>query len=195
VQPFGAQILTRVGRSDNPDSSMKTISRRSAAHLFFERGQGLALPRQHGLVVALDGSSLGFLRAEAHRAEQPPDMDLAEAHAVQPFDEGPHPFEGPQLGAEAVGNSALQQPRTQRVELLGVELPRTTRGHRAQGLDAAFIKPGLPRVRRLPCHAHRAGRLRGRLASQHQPSSAHHACAWLRPSWPCTDSPITLMIG
>jgi hypothetical protein len=34
VQPLGAQVLTRVGRSDSPDSSMKTISRRSAAHFF-----------------------------------------------------------------------------------------------------------------------------------------------------------------
>ena len=34
VQPFGAQVLTRVGRSDKPDSSMKTISRRSVAHFF-----------------------------------------------------------------------------------------------------------------------------------------------------------------
>lgn len=28
AQPLGAQMLTRVGRSDSPDSSMKTISRR-----------------------------------------------------------------------------------------------------------------------------------------------------------------------
>jgi hypothetical protein len=34
VQPSGAQVRTRVGRSDNPDSSMKTISLRSAAHFF-----------------------------------------------------------------------------------------------------------------------------------------------------------------
>ena len=34
VQPLGAQVLTRVGRSLSPDSSMKTISRRSAEHFF-----------------------------------------------------------------------------------------------------------------------------------------------------------------
>jgi hypothetical protein len=34
VQPLGAQVRTRVGRSDRPDSSMKTISRRWAAHFF-----------------------------------------------------------------------------------------------------------------------------------------------------------------
>jgi hypothetical protein len=34
VQPLGAQVLTRVGLSDRPDSSMKTISLRSAAHFF-----------------------------------------------------------------------------------------------------------------------------------------------------------------
>jgi hypothetical protein len=34
VHRLGAEVRTRVGRSDRPDSSMKTISRRSAAHLF-----------------------------------------------------------------------------------------------------------------------------------------------------------------
>lgn len=34
VHPLSAQVRTRVGRSDSPDSSMKTISRRSARHFF-----------------------------------------------------------------------------------------------------------------------------------------------------------------
>ena len=34
VHPLSAQVRTRVGRSDSPDSSMKTISRRSATHFF-----------------------------------------------------------------------------------------------------------------------------------------------------------------
>jgi hypothetical protein len=34
VRPLRAQVRTRVGRSDKPDSSMKTISLRSAAHFF-----------------------------------------------------------------------------------------------------------------------------------------------------------------
>lgn len=35
------QVRTRVGRSDRPDSSMKTISRRSAAHIFLGAGHVL----------------------------------------------------------------------------------------------------------------------------------------------------------
>lgn len=34
VQPLGAQVRTRVGRSERPDSSIKMISRRSTAHFF-----------------------------------------------------------------------------------------------------------------------------------------------------------------
>jgi hypothetical protein len=108
VQPLGAQVRTRVGRSDRPDSSMKTISRLWAAH-FFERRPSLALPRQHRRLVAFNGAALRPLRAEAHRPEQAPDVHFAEAHAVQPLDDGAHPLERPQLGAEVVGHGAFQQ--------------------------------------------------------------------------------------
>jgi hypothetical protein len=81
-------------------------------------------------------------------------VDLAEAHAIQPLDEDAHAFERPQLGAEVVGHGALEQGLAQRIELLGVEPRRAARGHRAQRVNAAFIEPGLPRVRGLPGHAH-----------------------------------------
>jgi hypothetical protein len=69
VQPLGAHVLTRVGRSDSPDSSMKTISRCSAAH-FFERGPALAFPRQHRLLIALHGPSLAHGRSLEHAADR-----------------------------------------------------------------------------------------------------------------------------
>jgi hypothetical protein len=158
---------------------MKTISLRSAAH-FFERRPGLALPRQHGGLVALDGPALGLLRAEAHGPEQPPDVHLAEAHAVQALDEGAHALERPQLGAEVVGQGALEQGAAQRGELPGIELCRSARGHRAQCVDAAFIEPGLPCVCGLARHAHRLGSFRRALARQHQASRAHPlACCFV----------------
>ncbi|MGF6267278.1 hypothetical protein OKW49_008272 [Paraburkholderia youngii] len=68
LHPLGAQVRTRVGRSERPDSSMKTISRPWAAY-FLERGPNLALPGQHRLFVARDRSALRLLRAESQGAQ------------------------------------------------------------------------------------------------------------------------------
>lgn len=133
----------RVGRSDNPDSSMKAIGLPWAEH-FFERRPGLALPLVHGRIVALDGAPLGLLRAEAHAAQYAPDMYFAESDAIQALDERAHPLERPQLSTRAVRQCPLQQHRPQTLSLPGVELPRPPDCHRPQGIDVAFIKPSLP---------------------------------------------------
>jgi hypothetical protein len=159
---------------------MKTISRRSAAHLFFKRRPGLVLPRQHGGFVAFDGPAFGLLRAEAHRPEQAPDMHLAEAHAVQALDEHANTFERPKLGAEVMHHCTLKQRAAQRRELPGIELRRPASDHRAQCVDAAFIEPRLPGVRGLSRHTDRPGDLGGRLACQHQaPRSHSFACGFV----------------
>ena len=152
---------------------MKTITRpwRLA---FFERRPGLALPRLHGIVVALDSPTLGLLYRKAQIAQQAPDLRLPELDAVQPLDEYAHALECPQLGAESVLGRALQQDAAQGLQLLLVQPRRPTAGgHGAQSVDTTLIEHRLPGVRGLPRHAHRMRCLRGRLASQQHSSSLH----------------------
>lgn len=84
VCPLGAQVRTRVGRSLMPDSSMKKI-RRPLRWAFFERGPGAALELPHRFFVALDGTPLWLLGAQAQIAQNAPDVRRAETHAVQAF--------------------------------------------------------------------------------------------------------------
>lgn len=150
VWPLGAQVRTRVGRSLRPDSSMKTINRPSRL-AFFERGPGLVLPRLHGILVALDGATLGLLHREPQAAEDAPDLRLPELDPVQALDENAHTLERPQLGAEAVLRRAPQQRTSQCLQLLVVQTRRaTSRGHRSQCIDATFIEHRLSHVRGLP---------------------------------------------
>jgi hypothetical protein len=121
-------------------------------------------------------------------------MHFAEAHAAQPFNEDSHALECPQLGAELVGHGALEQRGTQRIELLAIQLRRPARDHRAQCAEAALIESSLPGVRGLPRHTNQLG---GLCRSCPPASTALRApdCGGLRPSCPCTASPIKYLIG
>jgi len=110
-------------------------------------------------------------------------VHLAEGDTIQLPDEFAYPLERPQLGTEAMRQRAMQQRRAKTVELLRIELRRPPCGHGTQGVDAAFIKPRLPGVCRLPGDADCLGRFGRRLPSQHQPASAHSlACGLVHSS-------------
>jgi hypothetical protein len=101
---------------------------------------------------------------------------------VQALDEGAHPLERPQLGAEAVCQRPLQQRGAQTLTLPRVQLPWAADGHASQRIDAAFIEPGLRGVCRLSSDTNRMCRLRRRLARQHQPPGANPlACRFVLP--------------
>lgn len=61
VCPLGAQVRTRVGRSLNPDSSMRTTVRPSR-RAFFEQGPAFGLPLGDGGLVALQRLSIPMPR-------------------------------------------------------------------------------------------------------------------------------------
>jgi hypothetical protein len=67
----------------------------------------------------------------------------------------------------------LQQRAAQAFELLRIQLGRASRRHVAQGVDAAFIEPSLPRVHGLACHANHCCGLCRRLACQQQSPGAY----------------------
>ena len=170
--PLGAQVRTRVGRSLMPDSSTKTINRPSR-WAWFKRWPGAALPTAYSILVSLDGTLFGLLGTEAKRAQNAPDMALAEAHAVYALDERTHALERPQLGAKPMLGWTLQEGRTQAAQLRWVQLRRPTAlGHCAQSINAALIKQCLPRVHGLACYANGQRHLGAALALlQHSPSA------------------------
>ena len=64
---------------------------------FFKGLPGSPFPGTHRIIIALDGALLGLLRAEAQRTQDAPDLRLAKAHALHPFDDDIHAFERTQL--------------------------------------------------------------------------------------------------
>lgn len=153
-----------------PDSSTKTISRLSR-RAFFKGRPGPTLPVAHGILVALDGPLLGLLRAKTQRAQDAPNLRLAKANAVHAFDDCAHTLERPQFSAKSVFSGTLQEGRTNSCQLLLIELGRApSLGHLSQGIDSAFIEQSLPRVHRLPSHAHSQRHLGAALARQQQPT-------------------------
>lgn len=60
----------------------------------------------------------GYLRAEAERAQDAPDLRLAKANAVHAFDDSPHTFERPEFGAKSLFSGALQEGCTNSRQLL-----------------------------------------------------------------------------
>lgn len=118
VCPLGAQVRARVGRSDRPDSSMKTISRLSR-WAFFERRPGALLPVRDGFRIALDGALLRLLAGETHGAQNAPDSDVAVPDAEAPLDQRMHALEHPQVGAVSNRHRPGQQGLAQFLYLLG----------------------------------------------------------------------------
>ena len=101
-------------------------------------------------------------------------MWLAEAHAVQSFDDDAHPLEGPQLGPKAMLRRALQDGGAHGRQLPLIELGRSAPpGHGTQSVDAAFIEQRLPRVHGLASHADRQRDLGAALAFLQHSSGTH----------------------
>ena len=176
---------------------MKTISRPSR-RAFFKPRPRTALPLAHALFVALDRAFLGLLRTEAQSPQNPPDLRLAELHAVQPLDNDTDALERPQIGAKAVLGGLLQNGAAHLVKLARVELGwPTPTGHRTQSFDAAFIQQPLPCVHRLARDAHRQRHFGGTLAREQHASGAqpllrcfvqpllHHANHLQSTRWKC----------
>jgi hypothetical protein len=112
VWPFGAQVLTRVGRSLSPDSSTKTIVRPSARHFFWRRPT-LLLPGEDRHLVALDGAARGALVGESQLAQDPPDMHGAVHPPKLDFEQRAHARQRPQLGRKAAGHRPGDDPLRQ----------------------------------------------------------------------------------
>ena len=137
-----------------PDSSTKTISLPSR-WAFFKGWPGAAFPASHDILIALDGALVGLLRAKAQRAQDAPDLRLAEFDAVQPLDNHTDALERPQLGTKSVFGWLLQDGAAQVFKLGLIESGRATpRWHRAQRVNSTFIEQCLPRVHGLPRDTH-----------------------------------------
>lgn len=135
-RPAGAKMRTRVGRSDNPDSATKTISRPSRWH-FFLRWPGALLPVRDGRLVALLGPPLRLLAGETQSAGQPPDVHLAVPNAEATLDRLALPLDRPQLGTEAGRLRPGQQDAPKLLVPLAIELGRSAAlAHNGQGRPA-----------------------------------------------------------
>ena len=153
-----------------PDSSTKTI-RRPSRWAFFKAGPSAALPAAHGVFVTFDGALLGFLRTEAQRTQDSPDLCLAEAHTMQALDDGTHALECPYLSAKSIFGRTAQKSCPHRRQLLLIELGWAAPfSDGAQGIDAAFIKQPFPRIYRLPCRAHCLGYVCAAFAREQHPA-------------------------
>lgn len=171
-----------------PDSSTKTISLPSR-WAFFKRRPGAALPAVHGILIALDCALVRLLRTKTQRAQNAPDMGLAEAHAVHALNENAHALDRPQLGPKSMGCRALQEGGAYLRQLCLLQLcgPTPLR-YGPQCVDATFIEQCLPCVHRLACHAYGKSHFGTALAFlQHSPCSQsllrslaqsllHHVC-------------------
>jgi hypothetical protein len=137
-----------------PDSSIKTISRPSL-WAFFKGRPLAAFPAAHNILVALNGPFFGLLRGKAKRAQDAPDLGLAEMHAMHALDNDTDSFECPQLSAKAVLGWILQNGTAQFFELRLIESGRTApQRHCAQGINSALLEKRFPCVYGLPRHAH-----------------------------------------
>ena len=81
----------------------------------------------HSIIIALDGTLLGLLRAKAQATHNAPDLRLAKSHTVHAFDNCSHTLECPQLGAKAMLCGALQGDCTDRSKLRRVKLGGASR--------------------------------------------------------------------
>lgn len=92
-------------------------------------------------------------------------MHLAVSDAELAFDECPHPFGRPKIGAESVGVGALAQGRIEPVEGGRVQPAGTARSpHGTQTVHTAVIEHPLPGIYRLPGHTDRLRHLGNRFA-------------------------------
>ena len=108
----------------------------------------------HGILVTLNGSLIRLLRTEPQRAQQAPDMRLAEPHAVHALNEHSHTLDRPEFRAESMRCRALQERRPHLRQLRRFQLCRPAPiRHGTQRVNAALIEQCLPCVHRLACHA------------------------------------------
>src|SRR6516225_6584593 len=105
VCPLGAQLRTRCGRSETPDSSMKTMIRPSRA-AFFKRRPALGLPLPDRGFIALCGAPARPLAGEPQPPEQPPHAGLAISLASERLDQLANPSQGPQVTAVSLRQRA-----------------------------------------------------------------------------------------
>ncbi len=117
---------------------------RKTSTKFFERWRGLALAVQHGFLVAFGRFTFRLFGTETQRAHHSPDMDLAEADAIQPFDERSYACEYPQPDAKAMCQRTLRRRHGQTPQLAPINLRSPACSHDAQRLDAALVETGLP---------------------------------------------------
>jgi hypothetical protein len=92
--PFAGQVCIRVGRCENPDSSMKTISR-PFRRVFLSRGQVRFFQSSIATSSRSRAWRSGFWRADSHLPQQTPDMRFAVPHPELALDEHAHPLECP----------------------------------------------------------------------------------------------------
>jgi hypothetical protein len=107
VCPTGAQVRTRVGRSDSPDSSTKTIKRPSRS-AFFKRRPSAPFPGADRLFVSFQGALFGLLAGKPQLSQQTPHVHFAVAHTKQTLDNLLYALERPEFGAKAVRRRAFQ---------------------------------------------------------------------------------------
>jgi len=164
LSPFTAQVRTRVGRCENPDSSMKTISRPSL-RAFFEPWPGALLPVHDRHLVAFQRTALRLLAGKTHLPEQAPDMHFAVPNPELALDEHAYSLECPQRRAKAVRGGAFHQGNLQSPQFLRSEQARPSAfAHVAQRVDPLGFQHILPAVYRLPRRADYLGHF-GRLVS------------------------------
>jgi len=106
--------------SENPDSSSKTIQRRSRLAFFYPR-PGLFDPGRDLGFVSLGGAPGGLLPAPAHRPQKPPDVARVVIDRSRLLDHLGHPLERPEVGRVPVGSGSLQQRFLNGAHLLRAE--------------------------------------------------------------------------
>ena len=148
------------GRSENPDSSWKTIHARLRLALFYPRPV-VGDPVGDRLVVALEGSPGRALAGPAQpAAQQLPGLGLSEPHAGGRLNHIGHPGQCPQVGREAVRPRPLLQRSHDVAELLVVDAGEPSRPtSTTQRRPPASTPRLIPARRRLSRHAQRVGDL------------------------------------
>src|SRR3954453_20926456 len=152
VCPFGAQVLTRCGRSEMPDSSMKMMIRLSLV-AFFERRPALGLPLPNSRLITLHGTFRRPLAGEAQPLEQPPYAGLAISLTSECLDQLANTSQGPQIAAVTLRQRACLQRCNKAFLIIRVQQRRPTRaGCTTQTASPARRQRLLPPSHRSSAH-------------------------------------------